>query len=257
MPGIPVALQLYTVRDQTGKDFVGTVRKVAEMGYAGIELSGSYGLNPGDLSAASLADLLAETGLKPAGNHVGLGGFEGDLDRVIAYNLHIGNRFVGVPALPAEMRNPAGFRHAAALMNRFGATLVEAGLVLYYHNHAFEFEATDGVRGIDILLDETDPDLVGFQCDVYWVHYAGESPAALIRAHGGRFPLIHLKDMVGTGEERTFAEVGEGVMAFEPIFAASEAQGAQWYIVEQDRCSRPSLDSARISLENLRKWGKA
>ncbi|MBM3189181.1 MAG: hypothetical protein FJZ90_10730 [Chloroflexi bacterium] len=85
----------------------------------------------------------------------------------------------------------------------------------------------------------------------------GLSAAALIRAHSGRFPLIHLKDMVGEGDRRTYAEVGEGVMDFEPIFQASEAQGVAWYIVEQDVCVRPSLESARLSLQNLRRWGKA
>ena len=252
MSKIPIALQLYTVRDETAKDFKGTVRKVAQMGYAGVEFAGT-----GGLSAQEMKDLLAETKLKPAGNHVGLGPLETELEQVISFQKAIGNRFVGIPALPGEMRNPSGFRKAAAAMNRIGAELKKAGLVLYYHNHNFEFDVVQGERGIDILLKETDPDLVKFQCDVYWAYYAGEDPAAFIRAHAGRFPLIHLKDMAITGDQRTFTEVGEGVLDFQAIFAASEAQGAEWYIVEQDVCARPSLESARISLQNLKKWGKA
>ncbi len=252
MATIPIALQLYTVRDQAAKDFPGTVRKVAQMGYAGVEFAGT-----GGLSASALRDLLAETSLQPAGNHTGLDQFVNSLDEVIAFNQTIGNKFVGVPYMPKEYQNPAGFRKAAAMMNEFGAQLKQAGLVLYYHNHAFEFDVIDGERGIDILYKETDPNLVKMECDVYWVHYAGEDAAALIRANSGRFPLIHLKDMTGTGKERTFTEVGEGNIDFGPIFAASEAQGTEWYIVEQDICARPSLESARLSLENLKKWGKA
>ncbi len=252
MSKVPVALQLYTVRDELAKDFKGTVRQVAEMGYAGVEFAGT-----GGLSASEMRDLLSETGLQPAGSHIPLDAFEKGLDEVISYNLDIGNGYVGVPYLPNDLHNPQGFRKLAAFLNKIGPTIKDAGLALYYHNHAFEFEVNDGVRGIDILLQETDPDLVKLECDVYWVYYAGQDPASLIRANAGRFPLIHLKDMTGAGDERTFAEVGEGVIDFEPIFAASEAQGAEWYIVEQDRCSRPSLESAEISLRNLQKWGKA
>ena len=252
MAVIPVALQLYTVRDELATDLSGTVRQVADMGYAGVELAGT-----GGLTATQLRDLLAETGLRPAGSHVGLPVFEESLDQVIADSLTIGIKYVGVPALSQDLRVPKGFRSVARRLNKIGAELKEAGLVLYYHNHAFEFKVIDGVRGIDILYGETDPDLVKLEIDVYWVQYAGEDPAAWIRAYAGRFPLIHLKDMVGVGDGRTFAEVGEGVIDFAPIFEASEAQGADWYIVEQDRCARPSLESARISLENLAKWGKA
>ena len=252
MPTIPVALQLYTVRDQLAIDFKGTVRKVAQMGYAGVELAGTGGLD-----VSEMRDLLSETGLQPAGSHVGLDVFESDLDGTISYNLAIGNPYVGVPALSGELRNPAGFHDAARRMNAIAKEVTAAGLTFYYHNHAFEFEVIDGVRGIDILYGETDPELVKLEIDVYWVAFAGEDPATLIRAHPGRFPLIHLKDMVGRGEDRTFAEIGEGTLDFGPIFAAGEEGGAAWYIVEQDTCQRPSLESARISIDNLRKWGKA
>lgn len=252
MAKVPVALQLYTVRDETAKDFTGTVRKVAQMGYAGVEFAGT-----GGLSVEAMRELLEETGLKAAGAHVGFNLFQEDLDGQLAYYKALGSRFIGVPALPREMHNPAGFRQAAALMNRFGAEAKAAGLTLYYHNHAFEFQTVDGERGWDILVAELDPTLVQFEIDCYWAHYAGVDPAGLIRSLAGRFPLIHLKDMVGEGESRTFAEVGEGIIDWQPVFAASEAQGAQWYVVEQDRCARPSLESAALSLANLRRWGKA
>lgn len=252
MSRIPVALQLYTVRDETAKDFAGTVRRVAQMGYAGVEFAGT-----GGLTAQAMRELLAETGLVAAGAHIGLPQFEQDLDGTLAYYREIGAKYVGVPALGGELRNPAGFRRAAAAMNQIGARAQELGLTLYYHNHAFEFEVIEGQRGWDILMAELDPSLVVFEIDCYWVTYAGLDPTNLIQTHAGRFPLIHLKDMVGAGDSRTYAEVGEGIIDWQPIFAASEAQGATWYVVEQDRCARPSPVSAALSLAHLRNWGKA
>ncbi|MCE5258077.1 MAG: sugar phosphate isomerase/epimerase [Chloroflexi bacterium] len=251
MSGIPIALQLYTVRDQTAIDFAGTVRKVAAMGYSGAELAGF-----GGLSAQALAELLAETKLKPAGMHIGMELFQTDIVRVIDDCKTIGSKFAGVPALPGALRNLQGFRQAAASLNQFGAALKAEGISLYYHNHAFEFEVMDGLRGIDILLAETDPALVGFEADVYWIKYGGDDPAAFLKAHSGRFPLVHLKDMTGEGDKRTFTEIGNGTVDMKAIFKVAEAQPVEWYIVEQDTCARPSLESAKISVENLHKWGK-
>jgi sugar phosphate isomerase/epimerase len=253
MAKIPVALQLYTVRDQTAIDFPGTVRKVAAMGYAGVEIAGS-----GDMTAEAIRDLLKETNLQPAGTHIGIEPLQKDIDKVIADNKTIGNKFVGIPGLPKELcSSAAGWHQAAALLNNFGAQLRAAGLTLYYHNHAHEFTMMDGERGLDILLAETDPAALAFECDVYWAHYGYQDPVQLINAHAGRFPLIHLKDMSGKGENRTFVEIGEGHIPFQPIFEAAEAQGVQWYIVEQDTCVRPSMESAALSLKNLKKWRKA
>ncbi len=252
MNKIPVGLQLYTVRDWTEKDFVGTVRKVAEMGYAGVEFAGY-----GGLSAEAMGELLDETGLEPAGSHVAIPLMEEDLEGVIRYNQAIGNPFVGVPWMATELRNPAGFRQVAKKMNVWGQAYAEAGIQLYYHNHNFEFEMMDGVTGWEILMNETDPDLVYFETDVYWMRYAGYDPAELIKRYADRIALVHLKDMTGEGDARTFAEVGEGTTDFAPIFAAAEAADADWYIVEQDRCNGSSIESARMSLNNLKAWNKA
>ena len=252
MSKIPIALQLYTVRDQMALDYTGTVRRVAAMGYHGVELAGFGGLEPQEV-----ADLLAETRLQPAGMHIGMELFQNNLDKVIADSKIIGSKFAGVPAMPGEFRNPQGYRQAAVIFNKLGAALKSAGMVFYYHNHAFEFEVKEGLRGIDILLAETDPSVVHFQCDVYWVKYAGDDPAAFLTANSGRFALIHLKDMIGEGDQRTFAEIGNGNVDFPALFKVCEAQPAEWYIVEQDTCARPSLESAKISFDNLRNWGKA
>src|SRR5436190_1406388 len=180
-PGI--ALQMYTLRELAERDFAGTLRAVAEIGYPAVQLQ-SYGrMTPGQLRG-----LLDELGLAVAGTHLGL-------------------------------------------------------------------SDVDGRSGLEILFAETDPRLVLFEPDVYWIALGGADPAAVIRRYAERCRLIHLKD-VGRDEARSFAEVGEGRLDFGPIFAASEAAGAEWYVVEQDRCARPPLESVRLSLEHLRAWGK-
>jgi len=250
MARIPVALQLYTVRDETAKDFLGTLEKVAQIGYEGVEFAGTGGLSPSELKKA-----LNDPGLKPAGSHVGIDQLKGNLDAVIEYNLEIGNKYVVCPYMPEEMRGSASqWREAAETLSEIGAKCREKGLILCYHNHAFEFQKFDGKYGFDILYESSDPECLKAEIDTFWVKFGGGDPAEYIRKLAGRCPLIHLKDMGEDG--KTFMEVGEGIMDFQAIFDASEKGGVEWYIVEQDVCQRPSLESARISFENLRRWGK-
>jgi sugar phosphate isomerase/epimerase len=252
MARIPVALQMYTVRDEAAKDFTGTLRQAAEMGYAGVELAGT-----GGLSAPDLKKVLGDLGLGVAGSHVALPQLEGDIAPALDYYSELGAKYIACPWVPAERRSETGYRQLADTLNTAGARARDRGIQLCYHNHDFEFAEYDGKTGFDLLFGATDPDLVKIELDVYWAAFAGHNPAELIRRYGGRVPLVHLKDMTGDAEP-TFAEVGEGRMDFQSIFhACEESGGAAWYIVEQDQCRRPTLESARISLDHLREWGKA
>lgn len=252
MAKIPVALQMYTVRDAAQKDFVGTLRKVAEIGYKGVEFAGT-----GGLSAPELRNVLSDLGLEAAGSHVGLDQLENDLSAAIEYNLAIDNRFVVCPYLPEERRQTIDdYRRLAEILNRVGQDCQADGLQLCYHNHAFEFTRFGGETALDFLLTNTFSDLVQSELDTYWVKYGGEDPAEYIRRYADRVPLVHLKDMAAD-EQRSFAEVGEGTMDFDAIFAASETAGVEWYIVEQDTCKRPPLESVAISLRNLKARGIA
>jgi sugar phosphate isomerase/epimerase len=252
MAQIPIALQMYTLRTEAGRDFVGTLREVAGMGYAGVEFAGT-----GGLSAPELRRLLDDLNLRAAGSHTGLEALEADLNAALDFNQEIGNEFIVCPYLPENRRKTADdYRALAGLLNRAGAACKERGLQLCYHNHDFEFQRFDGQYGLDLLLGATDPQLVKAEVDTYWVQKAGVDPAAYLRQYSGRCPLIHLKDMAAD-ESRSFAEVGEGTMEWPAIFASAEAGGAVWYIVEQDVCKRPPLESVAISLRNLRAMGKA
>ncbi len=253
MSKIPVALQLYTVRDMTEKDFVGTGKQVAEMGYAGVEMAG----NTGGMSPADLKVFLGDLGLALAGSHVGIDQLEDNLESVIEDNITLGNPWIVCPYMPDDRRADAdGWRKVAGALSEVGAKVKAAGLQLCYHNHSFEYEKFDGVSGFDIFYGAVDSDLVKAELDCYWVQHGGEDPAATVTAFAGRVPLVHLKDMTADAEP-TFTEVGNGILDFQAIFAASGDAGVEWYIVEQDTCAGPSLESARTSIDNLRSWGIA
>lgn len=246
MAKIPVALQLYTVRDACEKDFAGTLRQVADMGYAGVELAGTYGK-----SAAEVKKLLDDLGLPCVGSHTG----DRDLKEVIAFHKALDCKSVGWPVFPGGLpKTEDELKAAIKRLNERGAEYKKNGLRLYYHNHSGEFQVINGKAILDWFYEKTDPDLVKAQYDVCWIYNAGVDPAAYMRKYPKRCPLLHLKDMKA---DKTLTEVGNGVVDFKSIFVASEAAGVEWYIVEQDRWERPSIESARISLENLRKWGIA
>ena len=252
MSKIPVAVQLYTLREETEKDFVGTLRKVAEIGYAGVEFAGY-----GGLSAREMKALLDELGLKPAGAHAGIEALETDLSAVIDYQLAIGNPYVGCPGLPEDRRkDAASWKRTAAQLTAIGEECARQGLVFYYHNHAIEFECFDGETGFDILFGNSDPRFLKMQPDLYWLKKGGADPVATIDKYAGRIPLVHIKDMANDAEG-SFAEIGEGILDWPNIFAAAERAGVEWYIVEQDVCRRPPLESVALSLRNLKKMGIA
>ncbi|MDQ2784874.1 MAG: sugar phosphate isomerase/epimerase [Chloroflexota bacterium] len=248
---VPVALQLYTVRDEAARDFVGTLEQVAGIGYVGVELAGYGPLSPKEVRAK--LDML---GMVVAGSHIALARLENELPAVIAECRILGCSTLVCPVLPHERRTEDGFRGLATTLNRIGATARAEGLALCYHNHAFEFETMiDGVTAFDWLAAHTDPALVQLELDAFWAQKAGHDPAALLAHYTGRVPLVHLKDMTADVEQ-TFAPVGTGCVDFAPIFAAAERGGVHWYIVEQDKAEGSAIDAARTSWEHLRAMGK-
>lgn len=254
MAKLPVALQLYTVRDETAKDFAGTVRKVAEMGYEGIQFAGR-GLPHDEMKA-----LVSELGLQVAGGHEGLNLLEDDLAGIIREYKELGSKHLALPSIPGEWREATDFAPLFEQMNDIGKVCYENGLTFSYHNHDFEFKLQVGDQTFfDALYAATDPRYVQAEIDVYWVAFAGLDPVDVIKQYAGRCPLIHMKDMPKDFTEMVrparFAEVGEGSLDMEAIIAASMDSGAEWLIVEQDKCERPSLESAKMSVDNLRRMG--
>jgi sugar phosphate isomerase/epimerase len=241
---------MYTLRDQAAADIAGALRAVAELGYRAVELH-SFG----GLSAAGLRREIDTLGLQVAGVHISLDRLEHQLDAALADVRALGGRYVVCPFLPPDRRSETGYRALAQTLNRVGQTCQERALQLCYHNHDFEFQRFGDTTGFDILFGATDPALVQSELDVYWAAFAGHDPVALLGSLKGRAPLVHLKDMAAGS--RAFAEVGQGTLDFPAILAAADAAGAEWLIVEQDRCERPPLESVGMSLAYLRSLGRA
>lgn len=248
MTQIPLVAQMYTVRQAAAQDLRGALRRVAELGYAGVELAGAFGL-----TAAELSQTLNELNLKGISAHVPLADLRQNLAREIDYYLVVGIKFLICPWLPPEQRgNEAEYRALGAELNRIGAICRASGLQLCYHHHDFELVRFNGKYALDILLEESDPTNLQLEADTYWLKFGGEDPAAYMRRWPGRVPLLHLKDMTAT-QPVTFAEVGAGILDWPGIFAAASAAGVQWYLVEQDACPGDPFESLRISLDNLRR----
>lgn len=242
-----IALQLYTVREHTSRDMLGTLARIAEQGYRTVEFAGFGGVPVAGLRAA-----LDDLNIRAIAAHTALDDVEAHTGRVLADLQALGCSYAVVPFLAEERRQSVEqIRELAAILNRTARLYREAGMGLAYHNHAFEFAPVGGTSVFDLLLEATDPELVGFELDVYWVRYAGADPVAMLRQLAGRVPLVHIKDMAA-GEERADTPVGEGTFEWREVLEACAAAGAEWYIVEQDNPSDPLADVER-SLHKLRK----
>jgi sugar phosphate isomerase/epimerase len=240
MGNLPFALQLYTVRDHLEQDFPGTLERVKEIGYDCVELAGY-----GSYTPAECKQLLDDIGLIPVSAHVGLHELSVDASSVIETLQTVGVKYA---PLSAGADSEDDWREIARALEAAGAMLRAAGITLCYHNHAHEFEKIGDQYILDFLFDATKPDHLAAQIDTYWVKYGGEDPVAFIKKYAGRCPLLHIKDMTAD-EDPTFAEVGQGIIDWGPVFAAGAEAGVEWYIVEQDTCTGDSIDSARISAE--------
>ncbi len=241
----PIGLQLYSVRDALEKDYEGVIRKIAAMGYEGVETAGFPGTTP-----AAAANLFQSLNLKVAAAHSGLplGDNKGAvLDTMAA----LGAKTVICAWLDPQKYFEAedGIKAAADLLNEGNAVCRANGLTLAYHNHWFEYAQINGHYAADLLRERLDSD-VQFEIDTYWVRVAGADPAQVIRQLGARAPYLHIKDGPLVREEPMVA-VGEGKMDFGPILNAAQGN-VKWLIVELDRCATDMLEAVQKSLKNLK-----
>ncbi|NBD24412.1 sugar phosphate isomerase/epimerase family protein [Paenibacillus glycinis] len=243
----PIALQPYTIREELKNDFLGSFTKVAEIGYEAVEA----GPPPEGVTAEEMKAHFDRLGLRVMGCHAGLEQLTNDLDALIDFLDLFGARYV---AMSYKFESREAVLEAAKTFNAIGAACRERGVQFLYHNHDWEFKQFEGESALDILLGATDPELVKLELDVYWAKKGGEDPAHYLRKLNGRCPVLHVKDME-PGEERFFAEVGEGVLDFGEILAAAEEIGTEWLVVEQDACRRPAFESIAISYDNLSRMG--
>lgn len=235
-----VGVQLYTLRDLTSKDMLGTLRQLASIGYRAVELAGY-----GDATPETIRATLDELGMRAISAHVQLEQIEQNTDQVVQQMQTLGCEYLVVPWLPEEQRgSKAKAQTLAERLNRAAPQVTSQGLRFAYHNHDFEFHEVDGTTMWDVLIAETDP-AVEFELDAYWAAFAKRDPIALIQEQGARIALLHLKDQAAdTGKD---APVGDGVLPWSDILAASQAR---WLITEQDH-PRDPLDDVTRSLRYL------
>jgi len=237
-----LGIQLYTVREDLGKDCRGTLEAIAGMGYKEVEFAGVYGgFAPGRLSA-----LLGELGLLCCGLHLSLNQLLDPSSEGYAYAEALESPFV-TTSLAGEVERD--WNAAIAGTAQAGEIAAKKGKTFSYHHHAKEFARTGEKYALDLLLEKTDPAVVKLEADTYWIHKGGEDPVRYLRGYAGRVPQLHLKDV--DPADGSSAEVGAGSLDIPAILAAAEDAGVRWVIVEQDHTKRTPLESARMSAKRL------
>ena len=243
MANIPVAVQMYTLREESEKDFSGTLKKVADIGYQGVEFAGYY-----DMAAKELRKLIDGLGLKAASSHIPLDVLKRDLSEVITAQHEIGSKKIVCPFLSPEQRNEKGYAELIQTLNDVGKECAKEGLSLCYHNHDFELERlSSGKTALETILDETNPEWLKAEFDIYWLTRAGENPVDWMKRYQDRTPLVHLKDMTTDGEQ-FFAELGTGGVDLNGVLQQGDQSNVDWWIVEQDKCKRSPFESIEMSL---------
>ena len=241
-----ISLQLYTVREETARDMPATLRRISEIGYPAVKFAGY-----GDLSPQDLKTTVDDLGLRVSGAHVPYDSWETDPEQVIADMQALDCAHAILPMVPPEQRrDESAVATLAGSLSRWGELCRQEGLTFSYHNHDFEFAPLGGATMWDVLVRETDPELVYFELDLYWVRYGGADPEPLLSDLGDRIPLVHLKDM-SSDEQRSDLPVGEGTMPWNELLTAADAAGVQWYVAEQDN-PRDALEDVKISLQSMR-----
>ena len=269
--GKPIGLELYTVGAELDKDYDGTLRQIAAIGYKEIETGVSPKRKAGDVKKS-----LQDAGLNCQSLHMGFGG----IDEAIPYAHELGAKYVissvMLPKDPdpgkndfkvilAQLSSLTGddFKRIAVRCNEIGEKVKKAGLQFGYHNHNFEFKPlADGKIGYDTVLRETDPTLVKFELDCGWMAAAGHDPAAYLTKNPKRYRLLHIKDFHPTekpsvaldeSERPKPAELGRGHIDYKPIFAAAAKTEVELYYVEQEPpfVATPAMEAIKIDYDYL------
>lgn len=240
-----VGVQLYTVRTEMQRDVEATLARVAAIGYRDVEFAGYFDRLPSEIAA-----LLRSNSLASPSTHIAFDQLRGDWQRVLDDAATIGHEYVAIPWMAAvDLRTIDDWKRIAGLFNERAAQARAAGLRFAYHNHDFEFAPIDSAVPFDALLTETDPDLVDFELDIYWITRAGFDPLDYFARFPGRFSMTHLKDWTGP-PENAMTDVGSGVIDFPRIIAAADAAGVRHHFVEHDQPADP-MSSIRSSYTYL------
>jgi len=271
MKTLPVAVQVYSVREDAEKDFAGTMKKLKEIGYDGVELAGLYGHTPAEIRQA-----LDEVGIPAISAHVPYVELLADPKGTIAAYKEIGCRYIAFPYLNDDVRHGTPvFEDTLKQMRHICEIAKEMGIPMLYHNHDFEFEKVeDGRYALDYMYETVSADLLQTELDTCWVKVSGEDPAAYVKKYTNRSPVVHLKDFVGEKSDNMykligideneaqseskfeFRAVGSGKQDFPAILEAALEAGSKWVVVEQDaHYENTAMEDIRLSREYLKSLG--
>jgi len=239
-----IGIQLYTVRRLMTADAERTLKALADIGYREVELAGLYGKTP-----AEFRKLLDGSDLNAPATHIGINELRNGFSKVLDDSAILGHKWIIVPSLPAADQTVDGYKRVADLLNETGAKARPLGFRTGFHNHSAEFKVIDGQRGFDLLLANTDPALVDFELDLFWIRSGGADALDYFKRYPGRFRAVHVKDMAADGKQ---VNVGEGVIDFAGIFPEADRVGVRHYFVEHDQPADP-LNDVRKSFLATRK----
>lgn len=263
-------VQLYSIRDDMKKDPSGTLKKLADMGYKYVEHANYVDRKFYGYSASEFKKLLDDLGLKMKSGHTVMGQKAWDVSKsdftdAWRYTVEdaavVGQEYVISPWLDESYRKDIdGLKRFLAVFNKSGELCKKSGMLFGYHNHDFEFSTmVDGVMLYDIILKETDPNLVIQQMDMGNMYSAGGRPLELLKKYPGRFQSFHVKDEIKTekGEGYESAILGAGIMNVkEVIHQAKKTGGTKHFIIEQESYQgKTPLECVEQDLKIMKKWG--
>jgi sugar phosphate isomerase/epimerase len=235
----PVGLQLYSLRDTFAKHVPLGLQMARGYGFQYVELAGTYGHRP-----EQFLGMLHHAGLKPVAYLVDYALLERSMDKAIAEAKALGIHYLGTAGIPHEGPfSEAAARKAAADFNRFGEALAEHGIHFYYHNHGFEFVPFGDGTLFDLLVRETNPELVAFEMDIFWTVHPGQDPVKLLKRYPNRWVFMHVKDMrkgtatgklTGSEDVRNDVALGSGQIDLSAALRTAQEVGVKYYFIEDE-----------------------
>jgi sugar phosphate isomerase/epimerase len=265
--GLPIGLQLYSVRDILPKDYEGTLRQLSALGYREVEAAGFFNRNPVEVKQA-----MDHAGLRCVSAHYSLKDLLPKMDEIIAYGKDLGLNYIvcASPMLkdPSRVKDPGSraaresmtlddWRWNAEQFNHIGERVNAAGMRFAYHNHTPEFRSENGVLFYDELLRSTDPAKVTMELDCGWAVVAGQNPANLLTRYPTRFSMLHVKDFKMTpaitpANAPPSTELGRGTIDYHPIFEAAKKADIKHAFVEQEEFDMPAMEALKIDADYMR-----
>jgi sugar phosphate isomerase/epimerase len=267
--GLPIGLQLYSVRDLLPKDYEGTLKQIAALGYQEVEAAGYFGHTASQVKAA-----MSAAGLHLVSAHYAHDDLSKNFDSILAFNHEVGVDYIicAFPGIkdPSRLTSTShrsmvnsftmdDYRWNADQFNQFGEKIKAAGMKFGYHNHTMEFTKQDGVAPLDEMIRLTEPSLVTFELDCGWVIVGGANPVDYLHRYPTRISMLHVKDFKTTGKPESIAEppppaqLGQGRLDYRPVFEAAKKANIKHYFVEQEGFDIPPLEALKIDEEYMRK----